>query len=38
MHNFLLDFGIINCLARNKEELYNRYFINGEYGLKENNK
>ena len=37
MHNFLLDFGIINCLARNKEELYNRYFINGEYGLKENN-
>lgn len=37
MSNLLLDFGIINCLARNKEELYNKYFINGEYGLKENN-
>ena len=37
MSNLLLDFGIINCLARSKEELYNKYFINGEYGLKENN-
>ncbi|MEI0557457.1 beta-ketoacyl synthase N-terminal-like domain-containing protein [Brachyspira intermedia] len=37
MSNVLLDFGIINCLARNKEELYNKYFLNGEYGLKENN-
>lgn len=37
MNNILLDFGIINCLARNKEELYNRYFLNREYGLKENN-
>ena len=37
MSNLLLDFGIINCLARSKEELYNKYFINGEYALKENN-
>ena len=37
MNNILLDFGIINCLAKSKEELYNRYFINREYGLKENN-
>ena len=37
MSNLLLDFGIINCLARNKEELYNKYFLNAEYGLKENN-
>ena len=37
MSNILLDFGIINCLARDKEELYNKYFIKGEYGLKENN-
>ena len=37
MSNILLDFGIINCLARNKEELYDKYFLNGEYGLKENN-
>ncbi|MDO6993021.1 beta-ketoacyl synthase N-terminal-like domain-containing protein [Brachyspira innocens] len=37
MSNILLDFGIINCLARDKEELYNKYFLKGEYGLKENN-
>ena len=36
MHNLLLDFGVINCISKNKEELYNNYFLNIPNGLKEN--
>lgn len=41
MHNFLLDFGVINSISKSKEELYNNYFLNNSkelnLGLKENN-
>ena len=36
MNNLLLDFGIINSISKNKEELYNNYFLNTPNGLKEN--
>ena len=36
MNNFLLDFGVINSISKNKEELYNNYFLNITNGLKEN--
>lgn len=41
MHNFLLDFGVINSISKSKDELYNNYFLNNSkelnLGLKENN-
>ena len=36
MNNLLLDFGVINSISKNKEELYNNYFLNIPNGLKEN--
>ena len=36
MNNLLLDFGVINSISKNKEELYNNYFLNTPNGLKEN--
>lgn len=36
MNNLLLDFGVINSISKNKEELYNNYFLNTLNGLKEN--
>lgn len=36
MNNFLLDFGVINSISKNKKELYDNYFLNIKNGLKEN--
>ena len=36
MNNLLLDFGVINSISKNKEELYENYFLNTPNGLKEN--
>ena len=36
MNNLLLDFGVINSISKNKEELYENYFLNTTNGLKEN--
>lgn len=36
MNNFLLDFGVINSISKNKKELYENYFLNIPNGLKEN--
>ena len=36
MNNLLLDFGVVNSISKNKEELYNNYFLNTPNGLKEN--
>ena len=36
MNNLLLDFGVINSISKNKEELFNNYFLNIPNGLKEN--
>ena len=36
MNNLLLDFGVINSISKNKEELYDNYFLNTPNGLKEN--
>ena len=36
MNNLLLDFGVINSISKNKEKLYENYFLNTPNGLKEN--